>query len=261
MDLVLILRSPWTALTWLVTDFFSYTSGVAAVLLLAERFEGIAGWSRGQLVFLVGFSTTSAALRQTLFGYNLSAISRRVGRGQLDHVLVQPRSIMACFLTEGFSPFSSLGALLPGVVLLVAGARLARLGADPGSIAATAVCLVSSMTIVLAGSFALGAAAFWAPRGAEEISTRAGNLLSVSDFPLDPVPRGLRTVLLTVIPAGFVAWFPASALLQRRPFWEWSLTPLAALVALTLAAWIFTKGLRRYVRTGSSRYSDFGHRR
>lgn len=261
MDLILVLRSPWTALTWILTDLVASIAGIAAVLLLAERFQGIAGWSKAQLVFLVGFATTAGGLRQVFFGYNLSAISRRVGRGQLDHVLIQPQPILACFLTEGFSPFSSLGALGPGVVLVVAGVRLAHLSLGPAGTARLLVCLASSVAIVLAGSFALGAAAFWAPRGAEEISTRADNLLAVTDFPMDPLPRGLRTALVTVLPAGFVAWFPAGALLGRRPGWEWTLTPLAALIALGFATWIFKKGLDRYAHTGSSRYSDFGHRR
>ena len=261
MDMVLMMRSGWTVATWLVTDFISYTAGIAAVLLVAQRFGGIAGWSRADLVFLVGFASSSAALRQVFFGYNVSAISRRVGRGQMDHVLIQPQPVIVCLMTEGFSPVSSLGALLPGVILLSSGAAAAGLPLRLSTVVETGICLVSSMTIVLAGSFALGAAAFWAPSGAEEISTRASNLLEVTDFPLDPVPRGLRTALVSVLPAGFVAWFPVSALLGRRPGWEWILTPIAAALAAGVATFVFRKGLHHYGRVGSSRYSSFGHRR
>lgn len=256
-----MLASRGQATVWVVTDFISYTAGIAAVLLLAERFDGIAGWSKAQLVVLVGFATTSAALRQVFFGYNLGAISRRVGRGQLDHTLVQPQPVLLSFLTEGFSPFSSLGSLAPGAVLLVGGIATVDVDVTPYFVAKTIVCLASSMAIVLAGSFALGAAAFWAPRGAEEISTRASSLLAITDFPLDPVPVVLRSVLLTIVPAGFVAWVPVGALLGRRPPTDWILTPMVALAAAAVATVVFRKGLRRYAHTGSSRYSTFGHRR
>lgn len=261
MDLLLMLASKGQAATWLLTDFVSYTAGIAAVLLLAQRFDGIAGWSKAELVFLVGFATTASALRQMFFNYNLSAISRRVGRGQLDHTLVQPQPLMLSFLTEGFSPFSALGTLVPGGTLLISGTIAADIAVTPSFLARTAVCLGASMTIVLATSFAIGAAAFWAPRGAEEISTRASSLLSLTDFPLDPVPPPLRAVLLSVIPAGFIAWFPAGALLGRRPPWQWILVPAVAFVTALVATTIFRKGLRHYARTGSSRYSTFGHRR
>ena len=261
MDLTVMLASRGQALTWLATDFLSYTSGIAAVLLMAERFNGIAGWSKPELVFLVGFATFAAALRQTFFNYNISSISRRVGRGQLDHSLIQPQPLLLSFLTEGFSPFSSLGALVPGVALLATGVAWTGLDVSPAVVTKLAICLGASMTIVLAGSFALGAAAFWAPRGAEEISTRASSLLGLTDFPLDPVPAGLRAVLLTAIPAGFVAWFPVGALLGRRPESQWVITPIVAVVAALLAARLFQKGIRHYERTGSSRYASFGHRR
>ncbi len=261
MDLTVVLASPGQALTWLVTDLLAYTSGVAATLLIAQRFDGIAGWSKAQLVFLLGFATTAAALRQTFFNYNVSAISRRVGRGQLDHTLVQPQPVLLSFLTEGFSPFSSLGALIPGLVLLIGGIASSRVDLTAPFLGKLVLSLAASMTIVLAASFAIGAAAFWAPRGAEEISTRASSMLGLTDFPLDPAPAGIRALLLTVIPAGFVAWFPVGVLVGRRPDSHWFVTPLVALIAVYLAALTFRKGLRRYATTGSSRYSTFGHRR
>lgn len=261
MDLLLVLSSKGQAAVWAITDFLAYTSGIAAVLLVAERFNGIAGWSKAQLVFLVGYSTATGGIRSVFFGYNLSAISRRIGRGQLDHTLVQPQPLLLSFLTEGFSPFSSLGVVVPGAALLAAGAMASDVALTPAFLLQLVACLLASSVIVLAASFALGAAAFWAPRGAEEISTRASSLLHLTDFPLDPVPAALRTVLLTVVPAGFVAWFPSAVLLGRMPRDRWVLTPLAAVVVTIVATALFRKGLRHYARTGSSRYSSFGHRR
>lgn len=261
MDLVVLVRSRSQAAVWLVTDFIAYTSGTAAMLLVATRFDGIVGWSRAELTFLAGFATTASAFRQMFFGYNISAISRRIGRGQLDHTLIQPQPLPLSLATEGFTPLSSLGALTPGIALLAIGAATADVDVTPWFLVRLAVCLASSMLLVLSATFAIGSAAFWAPRGAEEISTRAGNLLELTDFPFDPLPTGLRTALLTVVPAGFVAWFPVSALLERRPEHHWLFAPLITALAIAGATAVFRRGLHRYAHTGSSRYSDFGHRR
>lgn len=262
MDFLLLLTSRKQAALWAITDFIAYTVDLGAVLLLAQTFGGgLVGWSVGELLFLYGFSTTAAAMRMVLFNYNTSAVSRRIGRGQLDHTLVQPQPLALSFATEGFSPFSSIGALLPGLALLVIGIAAANVHLDPAFVAKLVVCIASSMFLVLAAGFAIGAAAFWAPRGAEEISTRANQLLTLTDFPFDPLPARLRTALLTALPAGFVAWFPASVLLGRRPPDQWVFVPLVATAAALVAAAIFRKGLRHYERTGSTRYSTFGHRR
>ena len=81
-------------------------------------------------------------------------------------------------------------------------------------------------------------------------------------FPLDGAGALLTGGLLTVLPAGFVAWYPCRALLglDPRPY-AVAVTPLAAAALLAVALGIFRKGLTHYARTGSQRYSSFGHRR
>ena len=261
MDLLLLLTSKGQVAMWAVTDVLAHVGGVAAVLLLAQRFDGIAGWSKAQLVFLVGYATTVSGFQALFFNYNVAAISRRIGRGQLDHTLLQPRPLLVAFLTEGFSPFTSVGVGVPGVLLLAAGARASGIEVTPGFVAAAVGSLAASAVVVVAASIVVGSAAFWAPRGAEEISTRATALVQLTEFPLDPVPPAFRVVLLSAVPAGFVAWFPAGALVGRREFTALLVMPLVAGAAAGAAASVFRKGLRHYARTGSQRYSDFGHRR
>jgi len=117
--------------------------------------------------------------------------------------------------------------------------------------------------VVVAFSFLWGSLAFWAPRAAEEISSSAVDLMvQLKAFPLDglgPVPLA---GLMTMLPVGFVAWYPCRYLLglDRSP-WAAAATPLAALIISALAGWIFTRGMKHYGRTGSQRYRDFGHRR
>ena len=112
-------------------------------------------------------------------------------------------------------------------------------------------------------SYLWSSLAFWAPTAAEEISSSANRLMNqITPFPLD----GLRPValagLLTVVPAGFIAWYPSRALLGLDPSpVALVVTPLAALLLGGVAAWAFTRGLHEYGRTGSQRYSAFGHRR
>ncbi len=73
---------------------------------------------------------------------------------------------------------------------------------------------------------------------------------------------GLTATLLTAVPAGFLAWYPSRALLGiDGAGYAILVTPLAAVVAVLLATWVFRRGLRQYGRTGSQRYLSFGHRR
>jgi ABC-2 type transport system permease protein len=121
---------------------------------------------------------------------------------------------------------------------------------------------VASLAVVLAFSFLWGSLAFWAPLAAEEISSSSVQLLSqLKPFPLDGLGPLLLSGLLTVVPVGFVAWYPSRALLGLDPpGWSGWATPLMAVIFALATSWLFRKGLRYYGRSGSQRYSSLGHR-
>ena len=211
---------------------------------------------------MLGYATTVSGLMSTFFGYNVLLISRRIGRGQLDHTLVQPQPLWLSLLTEGFMPISGSAMLLPGLGLLVWGLAATGVPVTLGWLALLLVSLLASCVVVLSFSFSWGSLAFWAPRAAEEVSSSANTLLDqLKAFPLDGVGALLIGGLVSVVPVGFVAWYPCRVLLgiERSPGALWA-TPLAALVLSTLTAFFFRKGMQRYVRTGSQRYSSLGHR-
>jgi ABC-2 type transport system permease protein len=262
MDFTFVAADLRLALVYFISDFISHFAAISAMLLLAERFAGIGAWSRDQVVFMLGYATTVGGLLSLFFGYNVLMISRRIGRGQLDHTLVQPQPVWMALLTEGFMPVSNLVVLLPSGGLLAWAASRLELEITASWLALFGLNLLASCAIVLAFSFAWGSLAFWAPRAAEEVSSSATDILSeLKSFPLDGLGPLLLGSLTTALPVGFVAWYPCRALLGiDTTTWGAWVTPLAALLLGALAAWVFQKGLQRYGHTGSQRYSDLGHR-
>ena len=263
LDFLFMTRSPRQMLGYALTDAILAVAGAAGTLLLAERFQGIGAWTREQVVFMLGYAVVATGVLNLLFGYNVLFISRRLGRGQLDHTLAQPQPLWMALLTEGFVPFSGLAEIVPGAALMVwAGGRLS-LAPTPGWLALLALNLVASAVVVVSFCYLWGSLAFRAPVAAEEISSAAIRLLGqLKPFPLDSVGPLLAGGLLSVLPAGFVAWFPCRALLGLDgSAWSVFATPLAAAVFLALACATFSKGLQHYARTGSQRYTAFGHRR
>jgi ABC-2 type transport system permease protein len=262
MDFTFVAADLKLALTYFTSDFVLSFAAISGTLLLAERFAGIGVWTRDQVLFMLGYATIVNSLLSMFFGYNVLMISRRVGRGQLDHTLVQPQPVWMALLTEGFMPCSYLVVLLPGIGLLVWAAGRLGLAITAGWLALFGINLLASCAIVLAFSFGWGSLAFWAPRAAEEVSSSATDILfELKSFPLDGLGPLLLGSLTTALPVGFVAWYPCRALLRiDTTTWGAWVTPLAALLLGSLAAWVFRKGMKHYARTGSQRYSGFGHR-
>jgi ABC-2 type transport system permease protein len=263
LDLLYVLRGRQIALSFYVSDLILGMAAVTAMFLLAQRFDGIPPWSRDQMLFLLGYALLVRGAINVFFSYNISFISRRIGRGQLDHVLVQPQPLWMVLVTEGFAPVSGAGMLVPGLLLIGWSVVQLQLPITLVWLALLVLSLLCSIVVVLAFSYAWGSLAFWAPRAAEELNSSTWQLLMQLDvFPLDPLPTLALTSLLTFVPAGLVAWYPARALLgiDASPL-GWLGLPAAALVLGGLCVFIFTRGLAHYGRTGSTRYLSYGHRR
>lgn len=262
MNLVLLLRSKQQFVTYIVGDLLARAGTIAAVLLLAERFDGIGGWTQGQLLFLLGYGLMVSGIETLFFNYNVAAISRRIGRGQLDHSLLQPQPLALTFITEGFAPVDALALVLPAGVMMAGSLAAGSVAVTPLFLLSLVASLLASTVVLVGFNFLFGALAFWAPQGAEELSPAATNLLqSLKVFPLDVAGPGLRALLSSVVPAGFLAWIPSSALLGRSAPSAMTATFVAAAVVAGASTFAFHKGLTHYGHTGSQRYSDFGHRR
>jgi ABC-2 type transport system permease protein len=263
MDVTWVLNGLRTALAWYLGDAIFALSAVTTTFLVAARFDGIGAWTVSEVVFLLGFTLLVRGVLDIGFGFNVSFISRRIGRGQLDHMLLMPQPLWVTVLADGFSPASNSSMAIAGTVALALAIPALDLEVGPAWVALFLLHLVASAAVVLAFSYLWASLAFVAPRAAEEINSETMALVrNLAGFPLDGVGAWLTAVLVTAVPAGFVGWLPSRALLGKGDTalsFVW--TPLAALVLWVVAAAAFRAGLRRYGRIGSTRYLAHGHRR
>jgi len=245
-----------------ISDAILAIANASGMLLLTARFDGIGPWHPPQILFMLGYAMTVTGVLASLFGYNVLMIGRRLGRGQLDHTLIQPQPIWMALLTEGFNPFEGSISVLTGLGFLLWGASQLQLTLTLGWVLWLIMSMISSGIVMLAFNFIWGSLAFWAPRGAEEINTPLVDMFTqMKVYPLDGLAPLMLGSLLIGFPVGFVGWLPCRALLGlgNSPLELW-VTPLAALLFAGLAVWVFKRGLKHYLQVGSRRYLNMGHR-
>lgn len=263
MDAGWFLRDTKYCLINIATDVISNLSAVSGVFLLSQKFGGIGGMGKDEILFMLGYSCMLDGIFLLFFMMaNVGHISRRIGRGQMDHMLIQPVPLWMQLITEGLIPVSGSSMLVCGAALTAYAASRLHLAVTPLGLAALAGCLVASTAVILSVSYIAGSAAFYAPVAAEEISTTAMDLFTVRSYPLGGLPSAARAVLCTALPVGLAAWFPAGVLLGiPADGFPAALPALAALVFTAAAVVLFKKGLDHYAKYGSNRYHDRGHRR
>ncbi|MDR3052042.1 MAG: ABC transporter permease [Oscillospiraceae bacterium] len=263
MDWAWLRRDTRLGLLVMGMDLLTAAASASAVFLLAWRFDGVGGMNRWDVLFMLGYVVCVHGLCVLFFSNNVGHVSRRIARGQFDHMMVQPLPYAVQLLTEGFAPFTAWQGLACGLGVMAW--ALNGLGRVPGALwlLGLAGYLLLSLAVVIGMSYLLGALAFRWPVACEEISsTVVDDLFGVlANYPLSAMPGAVRMALLTVAPAGLMGWFPACALLGKPPLGLPALYPLlAAGVIWGLAAFAFRKGLKYYAKTGSTRYRSYGHR-
>ena len=262
MDLNWVLQDFKAAVIVICAEMINNLTAVSGILLLAVRFGGAGGLSTDEILLMLGFFELADGLCYMLFGgFNVLHISRRIGRGQVDHMLIQPRPLIVQLLTEGFMPVSGSGGFLIGILLTILAWTRLHLEVTLLRAALLLVYMLCHILLTLGQSFLFGSAAFWTPVASEELSTLILDLNGqLGRFPLSGLPRWLLSLLYTVLPVGLLAYLPSLALLGRLTGAALAL-PVCAAAAFALAAAVcFRAGMRHYLQNSCNRYKGMGHR-
>ena len=263
MDLLWLLRDTKFALLGISGDMVNNAATVSGVFLIASRFGGIGGMSADEVLFMMAYSTLVTGIFTVFGSGNNIHISRIIGRGQLEHLFIQPLPLSVQLATSGFAPFTGGSNLVIGMILMIV--AIGRLNLDISFLWVSSLIayLLTTMVIIVARSYLVSSLAFYAPVAAEEISSTAiEDTWFMSTFPLSGMPVIIQASFITILPEGLMAWFPSLCLLGRPPLNLSQCYPmLFALLVSLVASYIFRKGLRYYVHKGSNRYVPFGFRR
>ena len=260
MDLASLMRDGKFMAIVIAADIISNISSISGIFLLAWNFGGIGGMDRFEVLFMLAYGNIVMGFLNMIGGCNALFPSRIIGRGQWEHMFIMPLPY-AVQLTVGIFPFTGSSSFLSGIAMLcVAVCRMEKALPWwwPGALI---LQLVISMIIVTAFSYLFSSLAFYAPVQCEEISsTVVYSMEHTLTFPLSGMPLYIRYPLLTIFPAGLMAWFPTMILLGKTTTFETFYPAIFALLISLTATYFFKKGFRYYVKKGINRYVSGGHR-
>ena len=217
MDWNFLMRDKRMGFVTYFCEWMYTISSVTGIALLAVRFDGIGGLNADEILWLLGFfMTADGATYAALGGYNVLHISRRVGRGQVDHMLIQPVPLWMQLLTEGFMPFTGSSSFIVGLGMVIAATIRLGLSVTPGWLLTLVLYMLARMAVAAGCSFIAGTAAFYKPVACEELSSVVlDTLTTAGQYPLVSLPDWLIGIFSTFLPVSLMAWLPGMILLQK----------------------------------------------
>ena len=263
LDLRWVLQDRAAAAFVMAAELVAGVAAAAGVGLLAVRFGGVGGLNADEVLFMLGFFELASGFTNMMFGGgNALCISRRVARGQLDHMLIQPIPLWMQLLGEGFMPASGSGGFITGLAITwIACARLG-LAVTPAWLLALLLYVACHALFKIGQGYLYGAAAFYKPVACEEISAQVIDLNNLlGRYPIAGLPAWATALMTTACPAALAAYLPSLVLLGKLNRGSAPALPIVVAAAfMAAAAYFFKKGLKHYAVYGSSRYRDLGHR-
>lgn len=202
------------------------------------RFRDVGGWRLADLAALFGVVSAGWGVASVLAG-GVRELARQIAEGELDAFLTQPKSVLLQCVGAR-SRASGWGDLACGAFLIASSGLV-----DTRSLGLALVAVGLCATTFLATGVIIHASAFWLERTESLAMTVWEFLITFSSYPPSLFSGGLRLVLFTVLPAGFIGYLPVG-LLRDFSIADLFAAGGGALAYAGLALFVFARGLRRY---------------
>ncbi len=234
---------------WSLVEFFWMAVNILLVAVIYNHTDSIAGWSKYEMLLLVG---SSMLVQRFIMGFvwtNLFEMARNIRTGHFDFFLAQPGNPLVMVSTRKLDLDGLVNAVVAVAVIVYALRQLAIVPSLAGvslyalMIFCGVIIHYSVLLITVSLTFWLGAA--------QGIEGSYFTLMEFSRLPRQAFKGLTHVIFVWLIPAVVVSNVPADTLIHGfnplNVLWIVSI----ALIWLSFAMWVFNRGLRRYASASS----------
>jgi ABC-2 type transport system permease protein len=197
---------------WIFVEMLWFAMQLAFMSVIYSHTDAIAGWTKWQVVLLVGCSHFVQQIFTAFFLSNMTEFGENIRTGRLDFLLLLPVNTRFLLSVRRMDPGALVNAATAIAVIVYA---LRQLGHVPGLMACVGflICCVAGVLVHYSLTYLLACIAFWTVR-AQGIVWGYYNLFNLARLPESAFPRGnFRRVFTFVLPILLVANVPAKVLL------------------------------------------------
>ena len=235
--------------TTLLVGLVQLGLGIVPILLLFGFTEEMHGWSRAEVITLVGAYQIITGLMAAFVAPNLDRMTAYITEGELDAVLLRPVSSQF-YLTLRWINVAELSNVASGIVVLVIGLVQSGISPNVGQILQAFVLAACGVVLLASVWSAMSFLAFWL-QSVNPIGAIYLNLVEAGRYPLVFFPAVVRTFLTFAFPVAFATTFPVEALAGDLGWGPVAGGIALSVVAVTLVRMLWRRGLRSYASASS----------
>jgi ABC-2 type transport system permease protein len=234
---------------WAMVELFWMIVNVALVAVIYQYTDSIAGWTKYEMILLVGTSMVIQRLLMGFFWSNLFEFGRNVRTGNFDFFLAQPGNPLFMVSTRKLDLDGLMNVFVAGAVVAYAAHQL-HLHPSIGDVLLYIFMLFCGLTIHYSSLVMVASLTFWIVK-TEGIEGSYFTLFEFSRMPRQAFHGLTNLVFVYALPVVVVSNAPASVILHgfQLSYVLWLFG--AAIGWFGLALFVFRRGLRRYASASS----------
>jgi ABC-2 type transport system permease protein len=219
-------------------------TGLAVIALVYAQVDELRGWTRPELLVVLGVFTVLGGLIQAVIKPAMVQFMEEVADGKLDYVLARPVDAQLLVSIRAVKFWPGVDVLVGAVVMVVGAVQLRP---RPGLVTVLGLLAGLCLAAVILYCFLmlLATTAFWFVRVDSFVESFDG-IYQAGRWPVGIYPGWLRLGLTVLVPVGFAVTVPAQALTGQLG-WPAAAGAVGLTVVLAIATRVCWRlGLRHY---------------
>lgn len=230
-------------------QFLVAFTAVLGVYFMMNRFHSVDGFSMAEIllcfsVVLMAFSLAECFVR----GFDV--FPRLIRSGQLDRILVRPRSVIFQVLTSN-ADFSRLGRLLQAVLILIYGIGASGVSWSGIKILGLIFMIIGGIAVFSALFVLYAGISFFTLEGLEFMNIFTDGSREFGKYPLSVYGEGVLKFCTYVVPIALFQYYPLLYIIGRSDNIGYLFLPLLGFLFILPCYGFFRFGLRKYQSAGS----------
>ena len=216
-------------------------TGLIGLSLVFGQVDNLAGWSRGELLAVMGVHILMGGVIRSAIQPNMERLMNDVLNGTLDFALTKPADAQTLVSVREFR-FWQLTDVVVGLVILVVAVTQLQAKMEALQIVAFVAALLMGAVVLYCVWLMVTSIAFWVIRVGDIVDL----FYAAGRWPVSVYPDWLRTGLTFLVPVAFAVTVPAEAMTNRLTGETMLFALGLTLLFVILARVVWLIGLRSY---------------
>lgn len=227
----------------------------AGFMVIFHNFDGIAGWSANEVLFMFTTSWLSYSLSCFFFWSPMKDMGELVRTGKFDLYLTRPINPLLYMVLQQFQ-YTFIPRLAFSVGFWLYSMKKLSIEWTATSLGLYSLNMISAFVIFSSITIFTGTISFWTIKSEEIVSLLTNNnygLKNYTDYPLPIYSKGMQAILTFVVPYAFTGYYPVALLLGKnldKPLLAFA-APVIALIAGSASCIFWKLGLKHYGSAGA----------